>query len=250
MKNWSYRGIVSTVKNKISQALDRMGYRLSRKDADLGRLCRLLELHRVDLVLDVGACSGLYALELRRLGFQEKIISFEPLAESFADLQRNANADPNWCCLNIALGSTRGEAILHVSGKSASSSLLPMKARHIELVPQSRTVAEEKVLLETLDHLFPQFADGPQRVFLKLDTQGYEWEVIKGAAETLPKLCGIQVELSLVPLYDGESNYLFVLKWLEDAGFIVVDIHRGLQDNERQQLLQVDFILFRKELLR
>lgn len=236
-------------KIKISQLLGRLGYRLSREDADLRRLCRLFELHEVGLVLDVGACSGLYGLELRRLGFQGKMISFEPLRESFAQLQRHANADPKWQCLNLALGSNPGEAILHVSGKSASSSLLPMQARHIELVPQSRTIAEEKVQLDTLDHLFPQFADASRNVFLKLDTQGYEWEVLKGATQTLQRICGVQIELSFVPLYDGESNYLFVLKRLEDAGFIVVDIHRGLQDYERQQLLQMDFVLFRKELL-
>lgn len=124
-----------------------------------------------------------------------------------------------------------------------------MQVRHIELVPQSRTIAEEKVQLDTLDHLFPQIADASQNVFLKLDTQGYEWEVLKGAAQTLPNICGVQIELSFVPLYDGESNYLFVLQKLEKAGFIVVDMHRGLQDYERYQLLQVDFVLFRKELL-
>lgn len=241
--------LTAGVKSKVSHALSRLGYRLSRKDGDLRRLCRLFELHQVDLVLDVGACSGLYALELRRLGFRGKIISFEPLVESFAQLQRHANADQKWSCLKIALGSNRGEAILHISGKSASSSLLPMKARHIELIPQSRTIAEEMVLLETLDHLFPQIADGFQNVFLKLDTQGYEWQVLKGAMQSLQNICGIQIELSLVPLYDGERNYLFVLQQLEDAGFIAVDIHRGLQDYERQQLLQVDFVLVRKELL-
>lgn len=234
-------------KSIVVQIVDRLGYRFFRKDANLRRLCQLLTLHGVDLVLDVGANLGQYAMELRRLGFPGQIVSFEPMSEVFLQLQRNALEDPAWTCLNLALGSTSGEALIHISGTHASSSLLPMKSRHIELVPQSRTVGQEKIQVETLDALFPQIAHGFHKVFLKIDTQGYEWEVLEGAVKTLPKLCGIQAELSLTPVYEGETDFLVILQQLERAGFSVVDFHRGMEDPLRHELVQMDCILFRTE---
>jgi FkbM family methyltransferase len=239
--------MLTPLKTMVVQMLDRVGYCLARNDADLRRLCRLLAHHGVDLVLDVGANLGQFALELRRLGFPGKIVSFEPMSEIFTRLQRNALEDPAWTCLNLALGNTSGKALIHISGTHASSSLLPMKSRHVELVPQSRTVGQETIQMETLDALFPQIAHGFHKVFLKIDTQGYEWQVLEGAVETLPKLCGIQAELSLTSVYEGETDFLVILQQLERAGFSVVDFHRGLEDPLRHELLQMDCVLFRTD---
>jgi hypothetical protein len=127
------------------------------------------------------------------------------------------------------------------------SSLLPMRAEILEVSPSSRTVAREKVRLATLDSVFDAYARAGDRVLLKIDTQGYERQVLDGAARSLPRLAGLQLELSLVPLYEGEATWLAMIERLARDGFEPRLLIPGYFDRHLVRLLQVDGVFFRVE---
>lgn len=210
------------------------------------QLKRLLDHFGISLVLDVGANTGQYAGYLRAAGYRGRIVSFEPLADAHEALTRRAAGDAAWTVApRLALGAADGEIEINVSNDRDMSSVLPMRAEVLRASPSSRTVAREKVRLTTLDAVFADYASDTDRVLLKIDTQGYERQVLEGAERTLPRLTGIQLELSLVPLYEGETTWLVLIDDLARRGFEPRLIIPGYFDRHLMRLLQVDGVFFR-----
>ena len=167
------------------------------------RRARLLDWQAISLVLDVGANRGQYARRIRQNGFDGRIVSFEPMALPFADLAQQSATDPRWESHQIALAETEGTAEINVAEDSVSSSLLPIEQRHLEVTPEAAYVAVESVQTRRLDELWPQLGSEHDRVWLKIDVQGYELAVIRRAVGMLRNLELIELELSLVPFYSG-----------------------------------------------
>lgn len=224
----------------LKDALRLVGYDIVRYP-----LLRHLREHHVAVVFDVGANAGQYGRALRRLGYRGRLVSFEPHGDAFAQLQAAAAGDPGWTAVNAALGERAGEATLHRSGLSPSSSLLPMLARHEEAVPETRYVSTETVAVHRLDDVFDDHVRPGEAVFLKIDTQGYERAVLDGATEALPRIAGIQLELSVVPLYEGSALLPELVDRLLRAGFGLMAVDPGFRDPVTQELLQVDGLFFR-----
>jgi FkbM family methyltransferase len=223
----------------------RLGRLLSRSAAPEDERARLLRERHIDLVLDVGANEGLYAARLRADGYRGRIVSFEPLSAAFAKLERASAGDTLWQALHTALGSRRGNALLNVAGNWASSSLLPMDARLPKIEPRTAYVATEEVGVETLDDLRPSLVRPDDRVLLKVDVQGYELEVLRGAQRTLGQVEAAQVELSLVPLYDGAPSPDEVTRFLEARGLSRRAEEPAWRHPQTGEVLQVDALFVR-----
>ncbi len=192
------------------------------------------------MVLDVGANAGIYARELRALGYAGRIVSFEPLGTAFRDLAAAAAADPRWEAVNLALGAAPGSARLHVAANSWSSSLRPMAEAHLRAAPESRYQGEETVAVETLDRVWDRFVRPGERVWLKVDTQGHERDVLDGAVRSLPRVRTLQLELSPVGLYAGETLFMEMYARVVGEGFQCVHLEPGLVDPTSEQLLSLD----------
>lgn len=209
------------------------------------RLARLLRTHRIDVVLDVGANIGQYAVGIRRAGFTGRIVSFEPLPQAFTELSRRRAADPSWSAVGLALGRQRGQVQLNVAGNSTSSSVLPMLARHVTAAPGSAYTTVCTVPIETLDAVFAQYVSPHERCLLKIDTQGFEHEVLAGATQSLDNILGLQLEMSLEPLYEGQVLFQKMLEWVYERGFTLAALEPGFSDETTGQLLQMDGVFFR-----
>src|SRR4051812_5942223 len=159
---------------------------------------RVLTVHGIGRVIDVGANVGQYASGLRRAGYSGEIVSFEANPAAAGELRSAADGDPRWRAESVALGAGNGELELHVTVDSLSTSLLDPSAADVygfmTETPQTLTVE-----VRPLD-AFALTADGVATL-LKRDVQGYELEVLKGAADTLARVAAVECELSLVPLY-------------------------------------------------
>jgi FkbM family methyltransferase len=210
-----------------------------------GKPGELMMLQGVDVVLDVGAAVGNYGRWIREAGYEGRICSFEPLSAAFKQLERNTSDDPLWKCRKLALGPEPGTAEINIAGNSDSSSLLPMEERHEQSAPSSVYIGTETVEVATLDGLWEEVVGDARRPFLKLDVQGYELETLRGGVESLPKLHGIQAELSLVPLYEGGPLWLDVIEFLREHGFHVAGVEAGHTDPESGEMLQADGIFIR-----
>jgi FkbM family methyltransferase len=211
------------------------------------RRAKLIRHRRVTHVFDVGASDGRYGEELRRFGYGGDIVSFEPLADSYAALSARAADDPRWHALRHALGRTSGTVTINVAGNAgASSSILPMLDRHVEVTPEAGYTRGEEVEQRTLDELWRLFAGPSDRIFLKLDVQGYEREVLAGAEDLLGHCLGLQLELSLVPLYEGSMLYRDAFALAEGLGFELASLEAGFTDPRIGQTLQADAVFFRR----
>ncbi len=219
------------------------GYSVTRH-RDVRR--NLLADYSIGLVLDVGANVGQYGTRLRETGYSAKIVSFEPLSEAYAELQKLAEKDALWECRNMALGAADGSAEIHVMNNNASSSLLPLGASHQQAYPDLHAVRNETISIKRLDTLAPELMEARSPVYLKMDVQGYERSVLEGAQESLKGVAAIECELSLAPLYDGQPLFLEMLNYLDALGFECVSIERGFCDNTTNRTLQVDGYFVRK----
>lgn len=200
----------------------------------------------IDLILDVGANRGQFACEIRSAGYSGRIVSFEPLAEAHALLLRESAGDANWSAHpRCALGDHAGEVEINIAGNSDSSSILPMLEMHRQVAPQSAYQDRERVPLQTLDAVAGPYLKEMQAPFLKIDTQGFEWQVLDGARDTLPHIRGVMVELSLVPLYEGQHLWREVMDRLEAAGFTLWAFTPAFSDVGQGRTLQVDGVFFR-----
>jgi FkbM family methyltransferase len=201
--------------------------------------------HRIDLVVDVGANIGQYGIEMRALGYRGALVSIEPLPDAYEQLARTAAGDPRWRTINCAVGRAQGTATLHVAQNSVSSSMLPMLPSHIAAAPESRVIGNIEVSVRTLEAIVDEVRGLAARPFIKIDAQGLELTILEGAATTLADVEGVQVEMSIVPLYAGAPTMSAVIEWLERQGFWLTDIEPEFNDPQSGRLLQVNGLFFR-----
>src|SRR4051812_3937569 len=202
MLNWRHR---------LREAGRRAGVDVSRYRPLARRRAALLETLGIAVALDVGANVGQYGRELREHGFRGRIVSFEPLSSARARLEAAAADDPRWEVQPLALGDERGITAINIASNLASSSLLPLLDAHLAMAPDVAIVAHEEVEVATLDELGLEL-EGP--ALLKLDVQGYEDRVLRGAASTLAGVELVECELSIVELYGRQLRLDAMLRVL------------------------------------
>lgn len=206
------------------------------------RRARLLSTYDVDLVVDVGANAGQYASSLRAAGYERRIASFEPLSEPYRRLAAASAEDAAWDSWQLALGARSGIAPINVAQDTRNSSLLAVGEHHLRAVPDSRALGVETVGVERLDVLWPRIADGARSPYLKLDTQGYELEVLHGASAVLGAIVLVEAELSLLPTYEAGPLFGDVVAFLAEHGFVPIAFEGVLDDVETGEMLQADAI--------
>lgn len=238
-----------SIKHSIRKLLWSVGYDLSRfipANNDIARRKQMLGFYGVDTVIDVGANTGQYSLELRHdIGYTSRIISFEPMSLAFSVLSERSAKDANWDIFNFALGDTASTAEINIAGNSYSSSLLGMLPSHLSSAPESAYTGKEVVVIKTLDEIFDGLNIHGKNIYMKIDTQGFESKVLNGAVKSLAKIDTIQMEMSLVPLYEGELLFVDMCKLMSEKGYTLVSIAGGFTDPKSGQLLQADGIFRR-----
>ena len=237
------------LKKSLKRLINTAGFELRRLKPKTNSAYQLLiglKRFDIDLVFDVGANGGQFASGLRDVGYLEQIVSFEPLSAASQSLSACAAGDAKWQVHQRgAIGDFDGEIEINVAGNSVSSSVLPMMEAHASASVKSAYVGSEKVPIFRLDSVTPGYMSATSRAFLKIDTQGFEWQVLDGASETLASAQGILCELSLVPLYEGQRLWLDMIKRIEHEGFTLWALQPGFTDPRDGRTLQADAIFFR-----
>lgn len=201
------------------------------------------------MVLDVGANAGQYGAGLRRATYKDRIISFEPLSQPFSILEHEVAADPLWECRRYALGNADGTISINVAGNAGqSSSVLPMLQSHQDAYPPANYIGTEVVPIHRLDSVAPEIFRPTDVTFLKIDVQGFEKDVIAGGKSTVSDRCvGMQIELSFLPLYEGDMLIHEALDLLHSLGFTLTGLLPGFADPRNGRMLQADGIFFRED---
>lgn len=234
------------ITNNINNLLRKVGYQIKLyPDRDLKTRQIALKSFGINKILDIGANTGQYAMEIRNHGYKGEIVSFEPLSGAYKQLEKEAQNDPLWITRNMAIGNEDGDISINISKNSQSSSILEMLPSHLQSAPESVYINTEQVFIKKLDSIFYDFYKEGDYILLKIDTQGYEKNVIDGAEISLSKITGIKLEMSLMPLYKGEMLFWDMVKYIENKGFKLYSLENTYSDPKSGQLLQVDGIFYK-----
>lgn len=174
-------------------------------------------------MIDAGANKGQFTLATRALRPDTSVIAFEPLAGPSSTFRKLFANDPRVTLIPAALGSLAGETDIHVARRADSSSLLPIGKLQSELFPGTDEQSISKITVMRLDDAL-DVSKLPKPVVLKIDVQGFELEVLKGAQRSLATIQSIYVELSFVPLYLNQPLAHEVIAWLADRKFALAGV--------------------------
>lgn len=181
---------------------------------------------------------------LREHGYQGWIVSFEPVESAFEELARNAAADGLWRAFRLALGSRRERRRIAVASVSQLSSFRRFSSdAAAELPGASEVIGDEEVEVQTLNHCWEEFLEDlpRRRVFLKLDTQGWDLEVLKGASAVLHRLVGLQLEAAVIPIYQQVPGFASTVEYVSGRGFDLTGVYPVSRDS-LFRLIEVDCV--------
>jgi FkbM family methyltransferase len=196
----------------------------------------------IDLVVDIGANLGQYGENLRKEGYAGWIASFEPTTAAFKALASRASSDRRWRALNMALGENEGTAEINVSESSVFSSILPQRSAATTFSSQAAVISVEAVRVARLDDIFAELPQS-KAAFLKIDTQGYERQVLLGASERLSHFAGVQMELPIIHLYEGTWRFHEAVAFMSERGFEISNMLPVNYDpGDTASLVEVDCI--------
>lgn len=203
----------------------------------------------INLVLDVGANTGQYGLRARALGYQGRIVSFEPVLTSYTELTKSIQNDPLWTPVNIGCGNYDGKATINTFNLSVMNSILPPSPLIEREYPQVKNRGQEDILISKIDTIFSRYYTPTDTVLLKIDTQGFEMNVLEGANTALENISGIQLELSFVEHYRDETLFKDMVDFLSHKGFTLVCLEPLTHNLENGKFLQADGTFFRLDRL-
>jgi FkbM family methyltransferase len=212
-------------------------------------LSEIFTAHQINCVVDVGANHGQYGDFLRQIGYKGRIVSFEPVSTSYKLLQERIKNDPAWDAHNVAAGSAKQTLDIHVTEKDQFSSLLPMNSYAGKQFPEQTVVTRtEKVQVVRLDSMMDQITAGLSnpRVYLKMDTQGYDLQALEGSTGCMPLVLGLQSEIAVKPLYDGTLDYLTSLSKFNEFGFSITSLLPVSRD-QNLRVIEFDCLMVRSE---
>ena len=238
------------VKFAVKRLFRNIGLEIGRTspDASLGLFVSTMLAHLgINIVLDVGAHHGEFAMSLRNNGYQGEIASFEPIPAHLARLMRVSAHDPHWHVLPFALGSTDTEETINVATAGDLTSFRTPRTGTVERFTQLlQTEHTETVPVRRLDSILSEIAAGVEapRILLKLDTQGWDLEVLRGAEQSLGQVLAIQSEMAVQPLYENMPLYRESLDAFKRHGFELSAMF-PINRDDAGALIEFDGILVR-----
>jgi FkbM family methyltransferase len=221
------------------------------RGAHLGQLIRLtrhrrwIQAAKIRTVIDVGANTGQFSSAMAALLPNARIYAFEPLPDCFSRLTRRLVSRADFKAFMVALGDQSSESILWRSSFSESSSLLTMTDLHKEAFPWSARREAQFVTVRTLDSYFPQLRL-KSRVLLKIDVQGFEDRVLRGAQQMLQHIDYVLVEVSFHDLYEEQASFDAVYRLLLAQGFYFGGSLDQLSSPTDGTILEADALFLRR----
>ena len=228
----------------LKKWLNVFGYEMVKHDELIEslrtHLPELLADLKINCVLDVGAHFGEYGQFLRDIGYTERIFSFEPIAANFNRLEQCCARDPKWIARRIALGEREDVSPINVTQSTDFSSFLtPNDYCRNEFGRGGEVARVENVEIKRLDSVFEECVAGIEapRVFLKMDTQGWDAKVLEGAGRYLGEILALESEIAVKAIYSGMVGYIDSLSRMHQMGFELT----GLFPVNRRNHLVVEF---------
>ncbi|MBL52031.1 MAG: hypothetical protein CMG57_08755 [Candidatus Marinimicrobia bacterium] len=204
----------------------------------------LKKIEKCETIIDIGANKGQFSLVSRKIFPDSKIFSFEPLNEPVIIFKKLFEDDKNTIMNQVAIGYERGRIPINVSKKNDSSSILPIGLQQKNIFPGTDKSHSEDIQISRLKD-FISLENLVQPVFVKIDVQGYELEVLRGCDDLIEHFKYLFIECSYIELYEGQALAFQVLEFLNSRRFKLQGVYNTSYD-KKGIAVQSDF-LFSKE---
>ena len=243
-------GLQKKIVNSVSSIARTFGYNIipswrMEHFALQEHLRNLFSIYAIDTVFDVGANTGQFHDFLRlNLGFEGMIHSFEPISALADKISERAKADAHWRVHRHALGSEETSLDINVAASDVFSSFLePDSKGSSNYSSYTKLVRKERVSVKRIDDVWRGLAmSDPSKLYLKIDTQGFDLEVLRGGPSLLGGIKALQFELAIAPIYKGTPHYLDVLRQLHEWGFVLSGLYPVTTD-EFLQVIEFDCVM-------
>jgi len=236
---------------RIAERLDTPEARPARKLRVPLPLYRLFQRVRmltpVGSIFDVGANIGQFSEWAAKCFPETPIHAFEPLSNCLEDLDKVAARFPRIQTHAFALGDESGEVEMYENDFAPSSSLLPMTDRHREIWPKTAQDKKTRIRVRTMDE-FTRETDIEGPIFLKIDVQGFELNVLRGGEQTLKDVAVIMSEVQFDAFYENQTDFLQLQNHLAERGFRFLEFADERRLRDEQRLVYADAVFVRKEL--
>ncbi len=185
------------------------------------------------LIVDVGGGKGTTALMFADALRNAQVIVYEPLSANYKDILSRTAKFSNIKVINKALGSIPKTDTIHVTNNINSSSILKIKndIQEVKLKEMLSSNKTETIEIVKLDDELTNITNGIN--ILKIDTQGFELEVLKGAVKTLPNVKIIIIEVANHSFYENAPKYYEIDEFLRSNGFVLNDMIPAILKNRR-----------------
>ena len=197
-------------------------------------------------IIDVGAYIGAFAFAMRMILPDVQIYSFDPIEENISQINRNLGQWGNIQSFQTALGDRKGKVQFNLNDFRASSSVLEMDANHKIAFPETSHSRKVEVPLARLDDFLPVM-EIKTPVFLKVDVQGFELNVLKGGLEILKKTDYLLTEVTYQTLYKDQPLFGEIYKFLTAKEFEFAGNIDSLNSPKDGAILQSDALFIRKK---
>ena len=236
MRRDTIRRFPRALLEKLSQRLRRAEKISSRTKSYFRRLEQIAQFHTV---VDVGAHIGEFATSCAVCLPGVPIHCFEPLPACQESLQTLSARYEMITVHPFALGEVEGSIKINQNDYRPSSSILAMMDRHRELWPKTMHGHVIEGQIRRLDSFNALFEEP---LLLKLDVQGYEKHVLRGAEAVLNKAAVIQLEILFAPLYDGQPDFRDIMNHLGERGFRFLEFSDERRMGPNRDLVYADAV--------
>lgn len=232
------------VKNAVKRVVEKSGYEIHKLSVPEEKKLRWLQDFNVHTILDIGANTGQFGLMVRKFFPQATLYSFEPLSDIYQKLSTNLarvneeDKTSNWRAFNIALGDFNGTSTIKRSRISTDSSLYGMtefyKGAHAQYATDLKAIWEEEIQVKRLDDFSKEAnLELLPELMIKMDTEGYEENVIKGGTETLKKAKIIFTEVTFQnERYKGQILFDGLYGILKEMGYSCYGFYHMAYEHE------------------
>lgn len=210
-----------------------------RVAAGVEHLKLLKSLGSMKTVIDVGSNRGQFSIIARYCYPNAKIIAFEPLKEASLVYKSIFKKDKDVTLYEFAIGEKIKNEVLHITAKDDSSSLLSLKLQKIMFPKSGNEIRQIKVRVFNLSSILKE-NEIQSPSLLKIDVQGYELNVLKGAGELISKFNFIYVECSFVELYENQNLITEIIDFLYHKNFMLIGIYNIIY--KQGKTIQADFL--------